>query len=136
MPVALIFMVISIGLTLLFAAVGLILNFLIAPLRTLALILQKIAGCIGVILTLLAVYFWFAEQTPPGWDVIAIIVCCIIVGIVTQWFIERPTRAERKAMEAEAEQRRQWEQQQVEFRKWQQHRQLSNADDADSWMNR
>lgn len=42
----------------------------------------------------------------------AIVGLCIAVGILTQWFIERPTRAERKAVE---EQRRQLELQQQQY---------------------
>lgn len=102
----LIFPLIGLALAAIVLVLALVFNFIIAPLRTLAMILQKIAGIIGVLFTGLALYFHFVEHLAIPFEVYAIVGLCIAVGILTQWFIERPTRAERKAAE---QQRRQLE---------------------------
>ena len=108
----LIFPLIGLALAAIVLVLALVFNFIIAPLRTLALIVQKIAGVIGVIFTGLALYFHFVEGMAIPFEVYVIVGLCIAVGILTQWFIERPTRAERRAA---AEQQRQLELQQQQY---------------------
>lgn len=108
----LIFPLIGLALAAIVLVLALVFNFIIAPLRTLAMILQKIAGIIGALFTGLALYFHFVEHLAIPFEVYAIVGLCIAVGILTQWFIERPTRAERKAAE---QQRRQLELQQQQY---------------------
>lgn len=100
----LIFPLIGLALAAIVLVLALVFNFIIAPLRTLAMILQKIAGIIGVLFTGLALYFHFVEHLAIPFEVYAIVGLCIAVGILTQWFIERPTRAERKAAEQQQRQ--------------------------------
>ncbi|PLS29990.1 hypothetical protein Uis1B_2172 [Bifidobacterium margollesii] len=95
--------------TLALGALALLFNFLVAPLRTLAWIIQKIAGAIAVLdLALLAVAgieVGFGNLgLKEGLLFGGVLAACIVVGVLTQWFIERPTRLERR--EAEAELRR------------------------------
>lgn len=98
--------------SLILMVIALLVNFIVAPLRTLALVLQKIAGVVGVVFTGLALYFHFVEHLAIPFEVYAIIGLCIVVGMLTQWFIERPTRAERRAAE---EQQRQLELQHQQY---------------------
>lgn len=107
-----IFPLIGLALAAVCLVLALVFNFIVAPLRTLALILQKLAGAIGVIFTGLALYFHFAEGMAIPFEFYVIVGLCIVVGILTQWFIERPTRAERRAAE---EQQRQLELQRQQY---------------------
>lgn len=100
----LIFPLIGLALAAIVLVLALVFNFIIAPLRTLALIVQKIAGAIGVIFTGLALYFHFAEGMAITYEFYVIVGLCILVGMLTQWFIERPTRAERRAAEQQQRQ--------------------------------
>lgn len=108
----LIFPLIGLALAAVFLVVALVFNFIVAPLRTLALIVQKIAGVIGVLCTIVTLIMHFGEHLAIPFEMYAIIGLCIAVGILTQWFIERPTRAERKAAE---QQQRQLELQQQQY---------------------
>lgn len=101
-----------IGLALAAVFLALVFNFIVAPLRTLALIVQKIAGAIGVLCTIVTLIMHFGEHLAIPFEMYAIIGLCIAVGILTQWFIERPTRAERKAA---GQQQRQLELQQQQY---------------------
>lgn len=100
----LIFPLIGLALAAVFLVLALVFNFIIAPLRTLAMIVQKIAGVIGVIFTGLVLYMHFVEGMAITYEFYLIIGLCIAVGMLTQWFIERPTRAERKAAEQQQRQ--------------------------------
>lgn len=108
----LIFPLIGLALAAVFLVLALVFNFIVAPLRTLALIVQKIAGVIGVLCTIVTLIMYFDEHLAIPFEMYAIIGLCIAVGILTQWFIERPTRAERKAAE---QQQRQLELQQQQY---------------------
>lgn len=108
----LIFPLIGLALAAIVLVLALVFNFIIAPLRTLAMILQKIAGVIGVLCTIVTLIMHFGEHLAIPFEMYAIIGLCIAVGILTQWFIERPTRAERRAAE---QQRRQLELQQQQY---------------------
>lgn len=81
----LIFPLIGLALAAIALVLALVFNFIIAPLRTLAMILQKIAGIIGVLFTGLALYFHFVEHLAIPFEVYAIVGLCIAVGILTQW---------------------------------------------------
>lgn len=108
----LIFPLIGLALAAVFLVLALVFNFIVAPLRTLALIVQKIAGVIGVLCTIVTLIMHFGEHLAIPFEMYAIIGLCIAVGILTQWFIERPTRAERRAAE---HQQRQLELQQQQY---------------------
>ncbi len=113
MMVGLVIVAIMLVAAIVLLVVGLVFSFVVAPLRTVAMILQKIAGVAGVLLTIAALAIVFVDKKPLPWDLGLIIVGCIVVGVLTQWFIERPTRAERRAAQRRQEeldfQQRQYE---------------------------
>ena len=103
MMVGLVIVAIMLVVAIVLLVVGLVLNFVVAPLRTVAMILQKVAGVVGVLLTIVALITVFGDKKPLPWEVVLLIVGCIVVGVLTQWFIERPTRAERRAAQRRQE---------------------------------
>lgn len=99
--IALIGLAVSALLALFAVVVGLITH----PLRTLALILGKVAAIAAGLALVLALLTWFAyDHTKPDFlpvfaGSIAVIVGGVIIYGFCEWFLERPTRAERRAMQ-------------------------------------
>lgn len=97
--IALIGLAVSVLLALFAVMVGLITH----PLRTLALILGKVAAIAAGLALMLALLAWFAyDHTKPDFlpvfaGSIAVIVGGVIIYGLCEWFLERPTRAERRA---------------------------------------
>jgi peptidoglycan/LPS O-acetylase OafA/YrhL len=133
MPIVLIIELLVLVCVLAVGAVALVLGFAVGlvthPFKTLALLVNKLAGLAAGLALILALLTWFGydhakdDFAPAFWGSIAVIVVGGLLCVLTQWFIDRPTRAERRAMEAEAAQRLQWEARQREFLQWEQDRQ-------------
>lgn len=85
-------------------AIGLVTH----PLRTLAVVFDKLAALAGGLALILTLLIWFASDhsdrdfIPGFYGSIGVIVLCVAVRLFTGWFLARPTRAERR----EAEERR------------------------------
>lgn len=85
-------------------AVGLVTH----PIRTLALVFHKLAALAAGLALLLALIAWFwTDHTKPDfapcfWGSIGVIVGSIIIRALAEWALERPTRAERRAMKRAA----------------------------------
>nr|WP_278569036.1 hypothetical protein [Bifidobacterium dentium] len=85
-------------------AVGLVTH----PIRTLALIFHKLAALAAGLALILALIDWFLnEHTKPDFmpimlGSIGVIVASIIIRALAEWILERPTRAERRAMKRAA----------------------------------
>lgn len=86
-------------------AIGLVTH----PLRTLAVVFGKLAALVGGLALILALLIWFASDhshrdfIPGFYGSIGVIVLCVAARLFTDWFLARPTRAERR--EAEERQR-------------------------------
>lgn len=112
---------IAVALAVLALAVGLITH----PLRTIAWLLNKIASVVGGLALILALLAWFgydhtkSDFAPVFWGSVGTIVACVFLILLTQWFLDRPTRAERRAMEMRRlEQEREYEQRVRERLAW------------------
>lgn len=85
-------------------AVGLVTH----PIRTLALVFHKLAALAAGLALVLALIAWFwTDHAKPDfilcfWGSIGVIVASIIIRAFAEWVLERPTRAERRAMERAA----------------------------------
>lgn len=81
-------------------AVGLVTH----PIRTLALVFHKLAALAAGLALILALIVWFwydhskQDFVPCFWGSIGVIVASIIIRAFAEWILERPTRAERRAM--------------------------------------
>lgn len=86
---------------LLVLAVGLVIH----PLRTLAFVVNRAAGLAGGVGLIGAAIAWFAcAHDSKDWGLvfhgsIGLVVAGIVLYGLTEWFLERPTRAERRAVE-------------------------------------
>ena len=85
-------------------AVGLVTH----PIRTLALVLHKLAALAGGLALLLALvlWFWYDHAKPdfaPGfYGSIGVIVGSVIIRALAEWVLDRPTKMERRAMKRAA----------------------------------
>lgn len=80
------------------------------PIRTLALVFHKLAALAAGLALILAliVWFWYDHSKPDFapcfWGSIGVIVASILIRAFAEWILERPTRAERRAMKRAAAQ--------------------------------
>lgn len=96
-----VFYLLILFLSLLFATVGLMVRFLVAPLRTLAAIVQKIVGFVALFVLILACSMWLGDggkNRGEVWIPVAVFLACGVVAWCMQWVIDRPTRIERRQM--------------------------------------
>lgn len=83
-------------------AIGLVTH----PIRTLAIVLQKIAGLAAglALIVALITWFWYDHSKPDFIPTFAGSIGVIVLGVIVytfaQWLLDRPTRAERRAMAA------------------------------------
>jgi len=81
-------------------AVGLVTH----PIRTIALVFHKLAALAAGLALILALVVWFwtdhakPDFIPCFWGSIGVIVVSILIRAFAEWVLERPTRAERRAM--------------------------------------
>lgn len=81
-------------------AVGLVTH----PIRTIALVFHKLTALAAGLALILALVVWFwTDHTKPDfipcfWGSIGVIVASIFIRAFAEWILERPTRAERRAM--------------------------------------
>ncbi|MCI1712662.1 hypothetical protein [Bifidobacterium tibiigranuli] len=109
MPLLLIFGFISLIGTVLLLALSLLIGFITAPLRTLALVIEKLCGVAVVVFIIIGVIMYFEH---PGaffkehdtWMFILAVIGLSLLAAFCNWFRTRPTRAERRAAQ-QAEQR-------------------------------
>lgn len=98
--------VIAAGFVALLVVVALAVGLVTHPIRTLALVFHKLAG-LALILALI-VWFWYDHSKPDFvpcfWGSIGVIVASILIRAFAEWILERPTRAERRAMKRAAAQ--------------------------------
>lgn len=96
--------VIGAGVVALFLVVALAVGMVTHPVRTIALVLRKLAALAGGLALILALidWFWYDHSEPDFMPVligsIGVIVCSVIIRAVAGWLLARPTRAERRAM--------------------------------------
>ena len=75
------------------------------PIRTLALVFHKLAALAAGLALILAliVWFWYDHSKPDFvpcfWGSIGVIVASILIRAFAEWILERPTKAERRALE-------------------------------------
>ena len=86
-------------------AVGLVTH----PIRTLALVFHKLAALAAGLALILALIAWFwTDHSKPNcipcfWGSIGVVVGSVIIRMFARWVLERPTRAERRAMKRAAD---------------------------------
>ena len=116
MPILLIFGFISLIGVVLLLALSLLIGFITAPLRTLALVIEKLCGVVAVVFIIVGVIMYFEH---PGtffkehdtWMFIMAVIGLAVLAAFCNWFRTRPTRADRRAaQQAEEERQRQAEQ--------------------------
>ena len=95
--------VIAAGFVALLVVVALAVGLVTHPIRTLA----ALSAGLALILALIA-WFW-TDHTKPDfvpcfWGSIGVIVASILIRAFAEWILERPTRAERRAMKRAAAQ--------------------------------
>ena len=102
--------VIAAGFVALLVVVALAVGLVTHPIRTLALVFHKLAALsagLALILALIA-WFWYDHSKPDFapcfWGSIGVIVASILIRAFAEWILERPTRAERRAMKRAAAQ--------------------------------
>lgn len=82
------------GFVALLVVVALAVGLVTHPIRTIALVFHKLAA--------LVVWFWTDHAKPDFvpcfWGSIGVIVASVIIRAFAEWVLERPTRAERRAM--------------------------------------
>ena len=98
------------GVVALLVIVALAVGLVTHPIRTLALVLHKLAALAAGLALILALIAWFwtdhakPDFIPCFWGSIGVIVASIIIRAFAEWVLERPTRAERRAMRRAAAQ--------------------------------
>lgn len=96
--------VIAAGFVALLVVVALAVGLVTHPIRTLALVFHKLAALAAGLALILALIAWFwtdhakPDFIPCFWGSIGVIVASIIIRAFAEWILERPTRAERRAM--------------------------------------
>lgn len=74
------------------------------PIRALALVLHKLAALAAGLALILALIVWFwtdhakPDFIPCFWGSIGVIFGSVVIRALAEWVLERPTRAERRAM--------------------------------------
>lgn len=95
--------IIAAGFVALLVVVALAVGLVTHPIRTLA----ALAAGLALILALI-VWFWYDHSKPDFvpcfWGSIGVIVASILIRAFAEWILERPTRAERRAMKRAAAQ--------------------------------
>ena len=97
--------IIAAGFVALLVVVALAVGLVTHPIRTIALVFRTLAALAAGLALILALVAWFwTDHTKPDfvpcfWGSIGVIVVSIIVRAFAEWILERPTRAERRAME-------------------------------------
>ena len=97
--------VIAAGFVALLVVVALAVGLVTHPIRTLALVFHKLAALSAGLALILALVVWFwtdhakPDFVPCFWGSIGVIVASIIVRTFAEWILERPTKAERRALE-------------------------------------
>lgn len=95
--------IIGAGFVALLVVVALAVGLVTHPIRTLA----ALAAGLALILALI-VWFWYDHSKPDFvpcfWGSIGVIVASILIRTFAEWILERPTRAERRAMKRAAAQ--------------------------------
>lgn len=92
------------GVAALFVVIALAVGLVTHPIRTIALILHKLAALAAGLALILGLIDWFLnEHTKPDFmpillGSIGVIVGSVIIRALAEWVLERPTRAERRAM--------------------------------------
>lgn len=93
--------VIGAGIVALLVVVALAVGLVTHPIRTLA----ALAAGLALMLALIA-WFWTdhskSDFVPCFWGSIGVIVASILIRMLAEWILERPTRAERRAMKRAA----------------------------------
>lgn len=96
--------IIAAGFVALLVVVALAVGLVTHPIRTLALVFHKLAA-LALMLALIA-WFWTdhskSDFVPCFWGSIGVIVASILIRMLAEWILERPTRAERRAMKRAA----------------------------------
>ena len=96
--------IIGAGFVALLVVVALAVGLVTHPIRTLALVFHKLAALAAGLALILAliVWFWYDHSKPDFvpcfWGSIGVIVASILIRTFAEWILERPTRAERRAM--------------------------------------
>ena len=92
------------GVAALFVVIALAVGLVTHPIRTIALILHKLAALAADLALIRGLIDWFLnEHTKPDFmpillGSIGVIVGSVIIRALAEWVLERPTRAERRAM--------------------------------------
>ena len=100
--------VIGAGIVALLVVVALAVGLVTHPIRTLALVFHKLAALAAGLALLLALIasFWTDHSQSDFvlcfWGSIGVIVASILIRMLAEWILERPTRAERRAMKRAA----------------------------------
>lgn len=98
------------GVVALLVIVALAVGLVTHPIRTLALVFHKLAALAAGLALILALIAWFwtdhakPDFIPCFWGSTGVIVASIIIRAFAEWVLERPTRAERRAMRRAAAQ--------------------------------
>lgn len=96
--------IIAAGFVALLVVVALAVGLFTHPIRTFALVFHKLAALAAGLALILAMIAWFwtdhakPDFVPCFWGSIGVIVASIIIRALAEWILERPTRAERRAM--------------------------------------
>ena len=96
--------IIGAGIVSLLVVIALAVGLVTHPIRTLALVLHKLAALPAGLALILALIAWFwadhskTDFIPCFWGSIGVIVGSIIIHALAEWVLEQPTRAERRAM--------------------------------------
>lgn len=96
--------IIGAGIVALLVVIALAVGLVTHPIRTIALVLHKLAALAAGLALILALIAWFwtdhskTDFIPCFWGSIGVIVGSIIIRALAEWVLERPTRAERRAM--------------------------------------
>ena len=102
--------IIGAGIIALLVVVALAVGLVTHPIRTPALVLHKLAALAAGLALILALIVWFwtdhakPDFIPCFWGSIGVIVSSVIIRALAEWVLERPTRAERRAMKRAAAQ--------------------------------
>ncbi|MEK0225163.1 hypothetical protein WM016_02145 [Bifidobacterium mongoliense] len=116
MPILLIFGFIWLIGTVLLLALSLLIGFITAPLRTLALVIEKLCGVVAVVFIIVGVIMYFEhpgtffKEHDTRMFLLAVIGLAVLAAFCN-WFRTRPTRTDRRAAQhAEEVRQRQAEQ--------------------------
>lgn len=95
---------IGVGIAALLLVVALAVGLVTHPIRTIALVLHKLAALAGglALIIVLIDWFWYDHGKLDFMTVlvgsVGVIITSVIIRAVAEWVIERPSRAERRAM--------------------------------------